>query len=518
MEFKVLLLTSRKLVIELMDQGIYECEEEYAVYLDQSYYMSSKRIVQTIDGLKPDCDYHIWIQKGQERSKDILIHTPKEFVTLNVRDFGAKGDGLRDDTVSIQGAIQCCPKGGRVLIPAGVYSVSTLFLKSDIILEIMEGATLKGNVNPEDLPILPGLIESYDELSDYNLGTWEGNPLPTYGAILVGISVSNVIITGKGTIDGNATFDDWWKNPKQKREVFRPKLVFFNHCDGIVMEGIHCMNSPSWTIHPYFSTNLKFINLSINNHKDSPNTDGLNPESCTNVEIVGTYFSLGDDCIAIKSGKIYMGKKYKRPSQNIEIRQCFMEYGHGSVTIGSEMAGGVLDVTVKDSIFYKTDRGLRIKTRRGRGKDAIIDGIRFENIRMDEVLTPIVVNEFYFCDPDGHTEYVRTKQKLPIDYRTPVIGSLSFQNLECTNCHVAAAFFYGLPELKIKEVQMKQVNISFAPAPKKGVPAMMEGITEVSSMGLFLRNIEQVILEDVTLEGVEGDKILVEDVDHVVHR
>ena len=514
MEFKVLLLTSRKLVIELQNQGIYECNT-YEIYLNQSFYMSSKHIVHTIDGLKPDTEYRIYLQKGSETSKELVIRTPKEFVTLDVKEFGAKGDGLRDDTVSIQGAILSCPKGGRVLIPAGVYSVSTIFLKSDLILELEEGATIKGSSKPSNLPVLPGLIESYDELSDYNLGSWEGNPLTTYGGVIVGISVSNVIITGKGTIDGNASFEDWWKNPKQQREVFRPKLIYLNDCHGIVMEGVHLANSPSWTIHPYFSTNLKFINLTITNPKDSPNTDGLNPESCTNVEIVGTYFSLGDDCIAIKSGKIYMGKKHKRPSKNIEIRQCFMEHGHGSVTIGSEMAGGVQDVTVKDCRFYKTDRGLRIKTRRGRGKDAIIDGIRFENIIMDEVLTPIVVKEFYFCDPDGRTEYVRTKKKLPVDDRTPIIGSLSFENLECTNCHVAAAFFYGLPELKIKEVTMKNVKISFSPSPVKGFPAMMEGIDEVSSMGFFLRNIEKVTLEDVTLEGVQGEEYLIEDVDYV---
>ena len=116
-----------------------------------------------------------------------------------------------------------------------------------------------------------------------------------------------------------------------------------------------------------------------------------------------------------------MGRKYKRPCRDLTIRQCCMRDGHGSITIGSEMAGGVRNLTVKDCLFLHTDRGLRIKTRRGRGKDDILDEIIFENIRMDHVMTPFVVNCFYYCDPDGHTDYVQTKEALPVDERTPEI-------------------------------------------------------------------------------------------------
>ena len=169
-----------------------------------------------------------------------------------------------------------------------------------------------------------------------------------------------------------------------------------NHCKNIVLHGITVKNSPSWNIHPYFSEDLQFIGISVLGPKDSPNTDGLDPESCKNVDIIGVYFSVGDDCIAIKSGKIYMGAKYKTPSENLTIRQCCMRDGHGSITIGSEMAGGVKNLNVENCLFLHTDRGLRIKTRRGRGKDAIVTGIRFENIIMDHVMTPVVMNSFLF--------------------------------------------------------------------------------------------------------------------------
>ena len=85
----------------------------------------------------------------------------------------------------------------------------------------------------------------------------------------------------------------------------------------------------------------------------------------------------------LKSGKIDIGKRFKTPASRHTIRNCLMQFGHGAVTLGSEMAGGVKDLTVNRCVFLKTDRGLRIKTRRGRGKDAVIDGVTFENLKME---------------------------------------------------------------------------------------------------------------------------------------
>ena len=208
-----------------------------------------------------------------------------------------------------------------------------------------------------------------------------------------------------------------------------------------------------------------------------------------------------------------MGAKHKTPSQNLMIRQCCMRDGHGSITIGSEMAGGVKNVTVKDCKFLHTDRGLRIKTRRGRGRDAIIDGILFENIEMDHVMTPIVINEFYFCDPDGHSEYVQSKEFYPVDERTPYIGTLEFKNIKATNCHAAAAYMYGLPEEKIKNVLFDHVEISYAEEAVEGVPAMMDGAGKTRKLGFFAKNIEKLTLNKVTVIGQEGERLLLDGID-----
>jgi len=497
--------TARSAVIEIRDGGRYFTRRPYRIVVNGRECLTTEKTVTSLFSLKPDTQQQVEVFDGETKVGEVAFRTDFEFVTLDVTRFGAKGDGVQDDTHFIQAAILACPENGRVLFPAGTYRITSLFLKSHTRMELAEGAELKAFTDPEKFPVFPGVIESYDEREDYNLGSWEGNPLPMYTAIICGVDVEDVVIYGQGTINGNASKEDWWKAPKDYKNVFRPRLFFVNRCREIVLQGVTCRNSPAWTLHPYFSQNLKFLDLEVLNPSDSPNTDGLDPESCKNVDVLGVRFSLGDDCIAVKSGKIYMGKKYKTPSENIHIRQCLMEDGHGAVTLGSEMAGGVVNLTVEDCIFRHTDRGLRIKTRRGRGKDAVIDKITFRNLTLDHVMTPLVVNAFYFCDPDGRTSYVQSREVYPVDERTPVIKKMVFENLECTNCHVAAAFFDGLPEQKIEEIVMKNVSVSYAENSKCGVPAMSEGVPKSSKRGLFARNVAKLTLDRVSITGQEGE-------------
>lgn len=182
-------------------------------------------------------------------------------------------------------------------------------------------------------------------------------------------------IVGQGVIDGNAQVGDWWINPKEKRVAWRPNLIYIAHSEYVNVQGVTFQNSPSWTVHPFFSVILSLLILKIINPKDSPNTDGLDPESCQHVDIVGIDFSVGDDCIAVKSRKFELGQKFRHPTKYLYIRNCRMRYGHGAVVLGSEMSGGIKEVFVTQCLFYQTDRGLRIKTRRGRGDAAVIENV-----------------------------------------------------------------------------------------------------------------------------------------------
>src|SRR5690606_23330812 len=125
-------------------------------------------------------------------------------------------------------------------------------------------------------------------------------------------------------------------------------------------------------------------------------------------------------------------------------------------------------------------RGIRIKTRRGRGNTAIVDQIYVKNMHMNKVATPFVINAFYNCDDDGHTEYVWSKEKLPIDDRTPSIKNIYFKNVNCTNAQTAAGFIYGLPEKKIEGIYMENIYVHLDEEAKPDYPAMMDFIEPIS--------------------------------------
>lgn len=508
MNFEIITITARTITIEILnDQSVYT-NRNIEIYVNNQMVELTNHNVVTLFDLKPNCEYEIHlkdaISKGISCTK--VLRTKEEALTLNVRDFGATGTGETYDTAAIQGAIVACPPNGRVVIPAGTYLTSPLFLKSNITIELEKGAVLLGSTDREHYPILPGIIYRGEEQKEFYLGSWEGDPQDCFASLITGIGVENVVITGQGIVDGNASFENWWENAKVKRTAWRPRLIFLRDCKNILVEGITVLNSPSWTIHPLFSKELKFINLKVINPKDSPNTDGINPESCSDVLILGVDFSVGDDCIAIKSGKLYLGKKLKTPSENIIIRNCHMKFGHGAIVIGSEMAGGIKNIYATRCIFEETDRGIRIKTRRGRGEDGIINGIYAENIVMKKVLTPFVINAFYFCDPDGKTEYVWSKEKLPVDEGTPSIRNIYYKNIQCQDSEVAAGFFYGLPEKKIENIHLEDIQISFTKGPVTAdYPAMMSFIEKQAKSGFFIGNASNVKIINVTINELSGE-------------
>ncbi len=500
----LLFVSSRSASFEVNNGEIYYAEKPFNVYLNGKEVLSDiRKNVFSVYGLKPLSQNVI-----EACGETISFVTLEESLTVKVSDFGAGKDGLKDDTLAIQKAILACPKNGRVLFEQGTYFVGPLFLKDNITIEIPKGTILQGLTDRDLYPILPAQIHTDKGLVE--LSSWEGLPNPTYASVLTGLFAENVKIIGEGIIDESAQNGLWWVNHKEKYHgAYRAKGVFLSNCSNIVLQGITVMNTPSWNIHPYFSEGIKIIDVKLFSPKDSPNTDGCNPESCKDVEIIGVDFSVGDDCIAIKSGKYEIGMKYQKPSENITIRNCRMAYGHGAVVLGSEMSGGIRNLSVSHCLFEDTDRGLRIKTRRGRGESAVITDILFEKIKMDKVKNPFVINMFYFCDEDGKTEYVYTKEALPVDKRTPRLGSFVFKDIVCENVHQSGGFFYGLPEQPIESVTFENVKISYAKDVEPGYPAMMSFIERQSRLGIFARNVNHLILNNLEIKGSTGNDISV---------
>lgn len=506
---KCIFTSSTSACLEWQNNFPYYAEGDYTVLLDGKEQGTFNTNVFSLFDLAPNTTYNLAI-KGKDVS--LQITTQSETACLSIEQFGAVGDGITDNTMAIQTAINCLPVGGRLVVPQGNFVTAPLCLKSNITLELQKGATLTAHTDKSRYPVVPGELADLVTGEMVQLGTWEGNPVNMHQAFIFGEHLSNVNIVGQGTLEGNAHNIGWWIDVKNQPNG-RPRLVFFNNCSNVTIHGITGQNSGAWQFHPFFSNNIRFLDLTINAPKDSPNTDAIDPEACDYVDIIGCKFSVGDDCIAIKSGKMYIGQKYKTPANHHTIRNCLMQFGHGAVTLGSEMAGGVKNLTVNRCIFYATDRGLRIKTRRGRGKDAVIDGVTFENILMDNVLTPIVINMWYnCCDPDRYSEYNTTREKLPVDDRTPYLGEFCFKDMVCKNCHVSATYCDGLPEQPIKSIQLSNIQFTFADDAKSGVPAMKNNAIKLCKSGLYFDNVTKLVIKNVTLEGVEGEKIITNNV------
>ena len=347
---------------------------------------------------------------------------------FNVRAHGAVGDGKTLDTGAINAAIKACADagGGVVYVPPGRYLTGTVQLKSHVTLDIEGGAFLLGSENPDDYPIIKS--------------PWGGRGRGRGGRapLIYAEDAENITITGRGTIDGQGAI--WWKrlrlndpekyppgpqNDADRAEAAklangRPNLVQLVRCNDVVIERVNLCNSPSWTVHPMFCDRLRVDGISIQSPGEmAHNTDGINPESCSNVQIVNCRIDTGDDGITIKSGKDEAGRAMGRPCENITIANCVVYHAHGGVTIGSEMSGGVKNVVVTNCVFQGTDNGIRLKTERGRG--GVVEGLVVSNIVMQDVPFPIHMTMFYTRGDLTKTE--------PVDEGTPAFRNMLFSNI-----------------------------------------------------------------------------------------
>ena len=382
----------------------------------------------------------------------------------NVKKYGAKNDSSKLATAAIAKAIDAAANagGGTVFFPAGKYLTGPVHLKSNITILLDAGAEIHFSDNFDDY--LP-MVRS----------RWEGTDVMNFSPLFYGENLNNIAITGRGTIDGHGK--KWWaysevevkklKGSKWQDEFkrlnqnviapdlpgwielgfLRPPFIQFMNCKNLLIEGITIRNSPFWTVNPEFCENVTIRGVTINN-PPSPNTDGINPESCKYVHISDCHISVGDDCITIKSGKDRAGRKMAAPAENYTITNCTMLSGHGGVVIGSEMSGGVKKIAISNCIFDGTDRGIRIKTARGRG--GIVEDIRVNNIIMKNIRDQAIVLDM---------QYAKTKEE-PVSERTPRFRNIHFSNITAqTN---KAGYINGLEEMPVENISFNNINIDAA--------------------------------------------------------
>jgi polygalacturonase len=431
---------------------------------------------------------------SKRMSKPPQAAPPQDGDWLNVAHAGALSDGSGPSTGVIQRAIDQCASrgGGTVFIPAGKFVSGTLWLRSNVTLHLESGAMLMGDTDISAYPIWST--------------QWEGpGAQRAHAPLIAGEGLTNVALTGRGLIDGRG--QQWWDTFNSgKMPDLRPPLLRLVDCRDVLIDGLHFANSPRWALNPVACDNLTINQVTVRNPADSPNTDGINPDSCSNVHIANCHIDVGDDCIAIKSGSEEDGRRELRPCQNITIVNCTMLHGHGGVVIGSEMSGGVRNVAISNCVFCGTDRGIRLKSRRGRG--SAVEDIRVDNILMDEVLCPIVLNLFYFCGTSSSSMQLDPRPQ-PVTSGTPQFRRLRFSNITARKVKVAAAFMLGLPEMSVEDIVLDGISVYMDTTNSQpGSPAMAAGVEDMCRAGLILNNARNVKLRGIDLYDQLGPAVV----------
>ena len=418
---------------------------------------------------------------------------------VNLKDFGAVGDGITLNTEAFAKAIDALVQkgGGKLVVPQGVWHTGPIVLKSHINLHLNAGAVILFAADETLYPLIDTSFEGLDTRRCQS-------PLSANGA-------TDIAITGKGVIDGNGQYwrpvkkekvtKNHWKEllaipgsqemkpgywvpsagyakgeqganmnvPNAKTDAewnaikrfVRPVMVSLVKCKNVHLKGVIFQNSPAWNLHPLMCENVIVEDVLVRNPSFAQNGDALDLESCKNALIINSRFDAGDDGICIKSGKDADGRRRGIPCENVVVKGCTVFAGHGGFVVGSEMSGGVKNILVDQCQFLGTDVGLRFKSTRGRG--GIVENIYIKNISMTDIKTDAITFNMYYGgksvaemladgdNPDNVT-------KMPVNEETPIFRNIDIKNIICNGAGRAMEF-NGLPEMPIDGISLKDITI-----------------------------------------------------------
>ncbi len=420
--------------------------------------------------------------------------------TINLRDYGAKGDGSSLCTDAFAKAINelSSKGGGKLIVPQGVWFTGPIELKSNVNLHLEKGAVVLFSGDETLYPIIKTSFEGLDTRRCQS-------PLSANGA-------TNIAVTGQGAFDGNGVCwrplkrskvtssqwksitsqggvfkrEDLWfpsegylkgdsmaqmnvpvglrsdKEWESIRKFLRPVMVSLVGCKNVLLKDVIFQNSPAWNIHPLMCENIIIDHVLARNPSYAQNGDGLDLESCKNALIVNSTFDAGDDGICIKSGKDADGRKRGKPCENVIVDGCTVFQGHGGFVVGSEMSGGVKNILVQNCQFLGTDVGLRFKSCRGRG--GVVSNIFIRNISMFDIQADAITFNLYYggksvVEMMESGETANNVDMQPVDETTPEFRDIHIENVVCRNAN-RALYFNGLPEKPIENIFLKDIRIS----------------------------------------------------------
>lgn len=413
----------------------------------------------------------------------------------NILDFGAKSDIEFNNKKAIQEAIDTCSNngGGIVIIPNGFYLTGPIELKSNVNLHLDDNAYVLFTKSKEEYPL---------QFTDY-----EGQRRIRALSPISANNCHDIALTGNGIMDGNGhlwrgikkfklTSKEWDRCLKKSQyvidtkeggiwcptksyyegvlkgepdyslpnalelasenyDVYRPVFVSFKNCERVLIEDITLQNSPAWNVHPLYCNNFTMRNAKIKNKFSAQNGDGIDLESCTNCEIAGTIFEVGDDGICLKSGKNKEARKIKAPTKNVWIHDCKVFDAHGGFVVGSEMSRGISNVLIENCIFAGTDIGVRFKSAMGRG--GVVEDITIRNIQMNNIINEAIIFTMGYVLVNIEDEHENKEEKLDSE-DIPEFKNIIMENINVSGCDTAIKI-NGLKEKPIHDLSFNNINI-----------------------------------------------------------
>ncbi|RZJ48624.1 MAG: glycoside hydrolase family 28 protein [Flavobacterium sp.] len=463
--------------------------------------------------------------------------------TVSIKDFGAVNGGYVLNTKAFEDAINTISKkgGGKIIIPPGIWLTGPIILKSNIELHAETGALIKFSTDKTLYPII--------ETSFEGLNTWRCIS-PIYGK-----NLENIAFTGKGVWDGSGEAwrqvkkskltDEQWKKfvasggvlndkkdswyPSEQylkgakgadqnvrldlktkedfeaiHDFLRPVLVSIQNSKKVLFDGPVFQNSPAWCLHPLMIEDLIIRNITVRNPWFSQNGDGLDVESCKNVIVENSSFDVGDDAICIKSGKDKDGRDRGIPCENIIVKNNIVYHGHGGVTVGSEMSGGVKNLHVSNCTFMGTDVGLRFKSTRGRG--GIVENIFISDIFMTDIPSQAISFDLYYGGKSIAETLAEGGNKIstkmvPVNEETPQFKNISIKNITIKGAY-QAVFLQGLPEMNLQNIEISNV-----------IAKAQNGVSIIDVNGIKLNDIKLDIDKPTVFEIYNGKNISFEKVE-----
>ncbi|GHU67665.1 exo-poly-alpha-D-galacturonosidase [Bacteroidia bacterium] len=421
-----------------------------------------------------------------------LLFSLSSFAQWNVVDFGAKGDGKTLNTREIQTAIDSCYQagGGKILFTNGVFLTGTIYLKSNVYLEIESGAVLRGSDHPADYPVIE-----------------------TSKALIYAGGAENTGITGNGVIDGRGDDLDVMERP-------RPHIIHFRFCKNIKIKDIRLYNAAFWVQKYQSCDNLLIDGITVDSREnknieqarfiDVPggrNCDGCNIVDCRNVRIANCNINSGDDGIVFKS--------FSRQSGcfNIAVTNCVITTNASGIKIGTESAGAFSDISITNCSVYDT-RGAAIGL-------MTVDGASMERILVSNItLRNIKGTALFLRLANRGTLYEKNDEP-----RLGTMQDILIQNIYGTEIERYGCSITGLPNLKPTNIVLDHIHLNFCdgrqPLLFEGYPnrPVAEPSTEIPELepvyprgemfgklpayGLYIRHVNGIALRNIHLNALD---------------